>query len=303
MYVISPWSRGGWVNSQVFDHTSVIRFLEQRFGVHEPNISPWRRAVCGDLTSAFNFMTPNDTPFVARLPDTRATAARAAALPGRTTPPTPAVPAIPVQAAGPWPSRALPYELAVDEASDADGLRLTFRNIGQAGAVFHVYDRRQLERPPRRYTVDAGKALEGAWAAGDYDLWVLGPNGFHRHFIGGPGSHGLVLSAASTARDRRLSVTVENHGPTPRRVSLAPNAYRDRFATATLLVPASGRATHNWSLAGAGGWYDLSARLEGDPRYLRRLAGRLETGADSISDPAMAGPAVMRQPDLAPHDG
>ena len=47
MYVISPWSRGGWVNSQVFDHTSIIQFLEQRFGVDEPNISPYRRAVCG----------------------------------------------------------------------------------------------------------------------------------------------------------------------------------------------------------------------------------------------------------------
>jgi len=40
MYVISPWSRGGYVNSQVFDHTSVIRFLEARFGVMEPNITP-----------------------------------------------------------------------------------------------------------------------------------------------------------------------------------------------------------------------------------------------------------------------
>lgn len=34
-------------------------FLEKRFGVKEPNISPYRRAVCGDLTSAFNFKTPN----------------------------------------------------------------------------------------------------------------------------------------------------------------------------------------------------------------------------------------------------
>ncbi|HEY9028219.1 MAG TPA: phospholipase C, phosphocholine-specific, partial [Burkholderiaceae bacterium] len=50
MTVVSPWSRGGHVCSQVFDHTSVIRFLEKRFGVIEPNISPWRRAVCGDLT-------------------------------------------------------------------------------------------------------------------------------------------------------------------------------------------------------------------------------------------------------------
>jgi phospholipase C len=55
MLVVSPWSRGGWVNSQVFDHTSVIRFLEARFGVLEPNISAWRREIAGDLTSAFDF--------------------------------------------------------------------------------------------------------------------------------------------------------------------------------------------------------------------------------------------------------
>ncbi|WP_029413739.1 phosphocholine-specific phospholipase C [Paracidovorax oryzae] len=62
MWVISPWSRGGWVNSQNFDHTSVLRFLEARFGVKEPQISPYRRAMFGDLTSALNFATPNDAP-------------------------------------------------------------------------------------------------------------------------------------------------------------------------------------------------------------------------------------------------
>jgi phospholipase C len=56
---ISPWSKGGYVNSQVFDHTSVIQFIEKRFGVLEHNISPWRRAVTGDLTSVFNFANPN----------------------------------------------------------------------------------------------------------------------------------------------------------------------------------------------------------------------------------------------------
>src|SRR6202034_3818592 len=55
MIAVSPWSKGGFVCSQVFDHTSVIRFIEARFGVAEPNITPWRRAVCGDLTSAFDF--------------------------------------------------------------------------------------------------------------------------------------------------------------------------------------------------------------------------------------------------------
>ena len=56
MYVISPWSKGGWVNSQTFDHTSVGQFLEKRFGVTIPGISPWHRAVCGDMLSAFDFV-------------------------------------------------------------------------------------------------------------------------------------------------------------------------------------------------------------------------------------------------------
>ncbi|WP_426207450.1 phosphocholine-specific phospholipase C [Massilia sp. TWP1-3-3] len=77
MYVISPWSTGGWVNSQVVDHSSVIRFMERRFGVPEPNISPWRRAVCGDLTSAFDFTRPDDRAFFAALPATGELAARA----------------------------------------------------------------------------------------------------------------------------------------------------------------------------------------------------------------------------------
>src|SRR5262249_19819158 len=59
---ISPWSKGGYVNSQVFDHTSVVQFIEKRFGVFERNITPWRRAVAGDLTSVFNFANPNDAP-------------------------------------------------------------------------------------------------------------------------------------------------------------------------------------------------------------------------------------------------
>jgi phospholipase C len=55
MIVISPWSTGGFVSSQTFDHTSPIRFIERRFGVREPNISAWRRRVCGDLVGTFGF--------------------------------------------------------------------------------------------------------------------------------------------------------------------------------------------------------------------------------------------------------
>ncbi|CAI8997385.1 phospholipase C [Burkholderia ambifaria] len=68
MTVVSPWSKGGFVCSQVFDHTSVIRFIGERFGIDEPNITPWRRTVCGDLTAAFDFRS-SDASFPS-LPDT-----------------------------------------------------------------------------------------------------------------------------------------------------------------------------------------------------------------------------------------
>ncbi len=55
MLVVSPFSRGGLVCSDVFDHTSTLRFLETRFRVPVPNLSAWRRRATGDLTSTFNF--------------------------------------------------------------------------------------------------------------------------------------------------------------------------------------------------------------------------------------------------------
>jgi phospholipase C len=67
--VISPFSRGGYVCSQMFDHTSVLRFIETRFGVDVPNLSPWRRSVTGDMTAALALSKPPDTS-VPALPPT-----------------------------------------------------------------------------------------------------------------------------------------------------------------------------------------------------------------------------------------
>jgi phospholipase C len=50
--VVSPFSRGGYVVSDTFDHTSTLRLIETRFGVEVPNLSRWRRETCGDLTAA-----------------------------------------------------------------------------------------------------------------------------------------------------------------------------------------------------------------------------------------------------------
>jgi phospholipase C len=66
MLVISPYSRGGYVCSDTFDHTSLLRFLETRFGAEVPNLSAWRRRVTGDLTSAFSFGRPDGS--LPRLP-------------------------------------------------------------------------------------------------------------------------------------------------------------------------------------------------------------------------------------------
>jgi phospholipase C len=61
MLVISPFSRGGLVSSDLFDHTSVLRFVETLFGAEVPNLSAWRRSMVGDLTSALNFQGPDNS--------------------------------------------------------------------------------------------------------------------------------------------------------------------------------------------------------------------------------------------------
>jgi phospholipase C len=67
LLVVSPFARGGFVCSDTFDHTSLLRFLETRFGPEVPNLSAWRRSVTGDLTSAFNFAAPDPSvPALAR---------------------------------------------------------------------------------------------------------------------------------------------------------------------------------------------------------------------------------------------
>jgi len=68
MLILSPFSRGGFVSSDLFDHTSILRFLETRFGAEVPNLSSWRRTTVGDLTSALNFRAPDQS--IPNLPST-----------------------------------------------------------------------------------------------------------------------------------------------------------------------------------------------------------------------------------------
>ncbi|MCR6478281.1 phospholipase C, phosphocholine-specific [Variovorax sp. ZS18.2.2] len=304
MYVISPWSRGGWVNSQVFDHTSVIRFLEECFDVKEPNIPPFRRAVCGDLTSAFNFVTPNTEvppPLAGRTtkPETGDLRLAQEAL-GAV--PLPLDPQVPRQATGTRPSRALPYELHVSARSDAIGgkVQLLFSNTGKAAAVFHVYDKYHLDRLPRRYMVESGKTLDDAWSAmtdnsGFYDLWVLGPNGFHRHFKGDLNRLRAGDAAVPEVRvcydiaNGNVYLSMRNDGKSACTFTIRAKAYRnDGSWTAT--VAGGNSAEQHWDLAASGAWYDFDVTCDADTTFHRRFAGRVETGKHSVSDPAMGMP-------------
>jgi len=299
MYVISPWSKGGWVNSQVFDHSSVVRFIEARFGVREPLISPWRRAVSGDLRSCFDFVNPPNSGFKQLLPETAARRAMALSLPNTKVPATPTTLSAPVQAAGVRPARALPYELQVLARVLAGQVELGFDNAGEAGAVFHVYDRLALDQVPRRYTVEAGKQIKGHWnTASLYDLWILGPNGFHRHVVGdvrrssnAPAPE-MILRADRKAGE--LVIELVNEGAQPCTFSLAANKYYDA-RPAEVRVVARSRSTVRLPLASSHNWYDYSLRVNGLPGWLRRFAGHLENGLPSISDPAMQGPARLDQ--------
>jgi phospholipase C len=291
-FIISPWSRGGWVNSQVFDHTSVAMFLEKRFGITVPNISPWHRAICGDLTSALNFSTPNDAAFPT-LPDVSNYAAvetQQSALP---SPVPPSTAQALYQETGTRYSRALPYELHTSARVHAGNtVTLLFSNTGRQGAVFHVYDQLNLNLIPRRYTVEAGKTLSDVWNTannGDYELYVYSTNGFFRAFQGNSTSEASAAFAPEVQVcygqcTSQLYLKVNNAGSQAGEIMVTANAYFSAVPS-TLAVPAAGTGTQSWTLTASGGWYDFTASAGS---FARRFAGRMETGEDSISDPAMA---------------
>ncbi|MDF3839178.1 DUF756 domain-containing protein [Cupriavidus basilensis] len=297
MYVISPWSRGGWVNSQVFDHTSIIRFLEKRFGVIEPNITAWRRAVCGDLTSAFDFASPNTAPFPS-LPDTSRAAAIVKTQGKRPPPAAPATPERLFQEPGTRRSRALPYEAHVHARVDGGNgtISLTFRNTGQAAMVFHVYDKLHPERVPRVYTVETGKTLIDHWDtglldAGAYDLWICGVNGYCRAFKGNvhaaSGDANPEVDIEYDVASRAIRLKATNTGQAACVLTIRPNAYR-HDGPGTLSVAPGMAKEWQYSLTDSGNWYDFTVTVDNRAGFMRRSAGRMEIGAHGVSDPAMA---------------
>jgi phospholipase C len=287
MLVVSPWSKGGYVCSQVYDHTSIVQFMERRFGVQEPNITSWRRAVCGDLTAAFDFASADD-----RLPALPSTSGYAP--PDRlrhpdVVPVPPATQRVPAQEPGLRRARALPYDLAAAAVIRSGGPSLTFANSGAAGAVFHTRARVAGPSPAmqtKMFTVGAGHELSAALptaAGGAYDVEVHGPNGFYRRFAAGSLRPGVEVTARRLGSGTVLRLTVTNSGE-PVDVTISsgyghPRPVTERLHTGGWVDYVLPDDTH--------GWYDVTVTSSGDRAFVRKLAGHVEDGRPSVSDPAL----------------
>jgi phospholipase C len=287
MLVISPWSRGGWVSSEVFDHTSLIRFIEERFrrqhpDLHESNITRWRRAVAGDLTSAFDFQSPNTRQF--SLPPTTGYLP-ADHLRHDDYVPVPTNPPQPQQEQGNRPARAVPYQLEAVAKVGAGAVTIHFSNAGKTAAVFQVRSGGGQDGP-WTFTVGAGEQGTQSWpVAGPYDLSVYGPNGFFRAFRGTTGGQhpaNLTVKAAFEPDRAGLRLEIVNDGGALSQVRIT-SAYCDEEVSQSL--PAGRGFTHRFGLADSFGWYDLTIAVESDPSFAQRLAGHLESGCDSMTDP------------------
>src|SRR5882724_1441655 len=293
MIVVSPWSKGGWVNSQVFDHTSLIRFIETRYanqfpGLVETNITPWRRAVTGDLSSTLDFTEPEREKV--RLPGTAAFMPPDLLRHDDYSVVAPASQQLPEQEPGVRPARALPYVLHVDGRADpaSGSFHINFGNTGTAAAVFHVRSG-NLADAPRNYTVEPQRLLSGTWKASStsaYDLSVHAPNGFLRWFKGSVSEGGSRLLLRASYDEGRIGITlsITNAGKRPADVRV-DDAYRHKSVEQRLKPGES--ASKYWPLERSHGWYELAISVEGDPGFAALFAGHVETGHDSISDPAM----------------
>jgi phospholipase C len=258
--------------------------MEQRFGVHEPNISPWRRAICGDLTPAFDFAKTDNNP--GTLPDTSAYEP-----PDRDTHPSyvpkpPAVGTMPVQEAGARRTRPLPYAPYVDGATQAGKYQLTFASGNDAGAQFLITSANRTDGP-WTYTTEAGKSIADTWnttySGGVTDLTVFGPNGFLRTFKSKPGT-GLEVTARHNGTTGDLDFTLTNTSAADVIFTLT-NSYDGRPKRLKVL---KGRTSqYKLNIHHSKQWYDVSVLADTDSVFLRRFAGYVETGEAGVSDPAI----------------
>lgn len=323
MVVASPWSRGGYVNSEVFDLTSPIQFLEhflhKKTGkkIETSNITEWRRTVTGNVTSAFRpyngEVIPSPTP-VDKIPFLESIhKAQFKSLPSgfknlssaeieQINNNPDASPWMPKQERGTRPACALPYQLYA-EGKTSDGgqtfkIKFEARNEvfgdAAAGAPFYVYTP-GTDLAPRNYAVKPGDQLVDSWtipASEPYHLQVYGPNGFFREFKGNSKDPGIDVALEyehSPANKKSLTgnvaVMLRNNSKQKQTVVVTDNAYKGKTQTKT--INPGGQATLIVDASKHSGWHDLSVTVKGLKGFEKRYAGRVETGKITITDPVM----------------
>lgn len=327
MIIASPWSRGGCVSSQVFDHTSVLQFLETLLShktkkqIRETNISSWRRAVCGDLTSVFGptDTNPNAVPFqprdafIQQIHQAQFRPAPAAQTPlsdvdlqkARNDPAGSGL--LPRQEPGMRRAAPAPYQLEVNGRSSPEGnqFQITFEarkdvfKERSAGAPFIVQTISKGGVKIRNYAVKAGDRLQDEWNAGDFvesrrQVRVYGPNGFFREFVGSADDPRAQVEVrfrpfAGVADKLTLSLEIQVTSLESRNdltVLVSDNAYKG--APQRRPIRPGETATLTMPANQSYGWYDLSVSVEGYEHFAQRYAGKIETGEWAYSDPAMA---------------
>lgn len=293
--ICSPWSRGGWVSSEVFDHTSILQFLEKWTGVAEPNISQWRRQVCGDLTSTLNF-TAGDYS-LPTLPDTAALAA-ASANQCSTLLPLPAYSTtMPPQESGQKPLRGQPVKMEAWLSSDLAGSQvwINWSNNGSKSASLQVNANANRSDGPWFYQADPGQSGKDYWhvvnyGGGYYDLELRGPAQFMRRFRGYLNAHAINGQPEPDVRLQTLGSGLP--------VAIAFSNPGNNPVTLVVVDRIGSGATHSWSITLAGhetktlnfpttnDWYDYGITLSGDSNFYQSLVGHVE-GTDGLSRPAV----------------
>jgi phospholipase C len=287
MIIVSPWSRGGHVCSQVFDHSSILRFLESWTGVREPNISAWRRQVCGDLTSAFDFANPDTS--LAVLPNVAPDYSSAIA------PAVPAVQTMPMEQTNSLLAMPLPYQPEVAAQADcATGqLYLTMSNSGSASVHLAVYANFAQSHLPWQFDVNPGSSLTNSFAvsarAGNaYDFTCYGPDGFQRRFAGSVALDCNEVEAASAIDTNAGVMTLTTQNATGTDVTFILTDGYGLAGPWTNDVPPGLTGTNLFPAVAANhGWYDLTVTCDSDAQFLRHFTGHIETGSPMPAEPGL----------------
>mgnify|MGYP001399084617 CR=1 FL=1 len=284
MLICSPWTRGGYVDSNVYDHTSMLRFLHTWTGVKPANVTPWRRSVTGDLTSAFDFRHP-DFSIPRNIPTLDQTWALTQLTGGSTTPPAEGDQKMPAQEPGTRPHRpSVQHPFADVKVNRASGqVTAELSNTGKVGVSFAIYPDAYLPFTPTPMTVLKGSPRSYTWdstaTTGKYAFSVYGPDGFLTSFAGAvvpAGQNGgpvpVVHAAPRRGGSAKLELELANEGHQEIVYTLTPNDY-EGYAQ-TVKVGSGGSRTVSWP-TDRYGYYDVVITANTGDGFRRRYAGRL----------------------------